>query len=268
MHSMQMVDIPPGQTVIGTSQENIQSLLDTSTWAADWVHKGYFSREQPQHVVFIDAFKISKYPVMVGEFREFIHQKGYTTQQYWTRSGWDWVNANQIRKPAFWDEKIWTSQDRLPVVGVSWYEAAAFCRWLSDVEQKTFSLPTEFQWERAARGNDDRIHPWGNKFDAQRCNTRSGGKGKTTLVGSYSPGGDSRFGCCDMIGNVSEWTRSLFLPYPYREEEGNSLEGSMERVSRGGSWHSPDFRSRVNSRGMNDPFFRDNDLGFRVVCLD
>ena len=87
-------------------------------------------------------------------------------------------------------------------------------------------------------------------------------------MGSYSPRGDSPFGCCEMVGNVSEWTASKFYPYPYNERDGREdMEGSEERVTRGGSWHSPDFRARVNSRGMNDPFFRDNDLGFRIVML-
>jgi formylglycine-generating enzyme required for sulfatase activity len=150
---------------------------------------------------------------------------------------------------------------------VSWYEAYAYCRWLSELTGREYRLPSEAEWEKAARGGDGRLYPWGDPFDPAHCNVRASGLGRTTPVGQYSPQGDSPYGCADVAGNVSEWTASRFRPYPYDPDDGREdPAGEAERVSRGGSWHSPVLRARVVSRGMNDPWFTDDDLGFRCLC--
>jgi formylglycine-generating enzyme required for sulfatase activity len=96
---------------------------------------------------------------------------------------------------------------------------------------------------------------------------RASGLQRTTPVGAYSPTGNSPFGCADVAGNVSEWTASQYRPYPYDAGDGrDDPAGEVERTTRGGSWHSPVLRARTVSRGMNDPFFTDNDLGFRCAC--
>lgn len=265
---MEMIDIPAGNVILGTGAQTVRWLVENTAWGKKWVEKGYFSREQPQHNLFVDQFKISKFPVTVGEYKQFIQEDGYDEILFWTKPGCQWVQTEKITEPAFWTDEQWCAAEDLPVVGVSWYEAVAYCRWLTSKTGKEINLPSEVQWERAARGDGSQIYPWGNVFDSDKCNTRSGGKNRTLSVGSYSPSGDSPFGCCEMVGNVSEWTASKFFPYPYTEGDGREdVEGSEERVTRGGSWHSPDFRARVSSRGMNDPFFRDNDLGFRIVML-
>ena len=152
------------------------------------------------------------------------------------------------------------------MVGVSWYEAVAYCRWLSMETGNPYRLPTEAEWEKAARGTDGRLYPWGNDFVAELCNTRANNLGRTELVGSHSPDSDSPYGCADMVGNVSEWNLSQFKPYPYVAGDGrNKEEVETERVLRGGSWFQPALRARAVSRGMNDPFFIDNDVGFRYV---
>lgn len=262
-----MVTIPAGTTVIGTGDQQMDWLAANTSWAARWVEKGFFKREQPRHEVYIDAFSIGTHPVTVGQYQVFIEGGGYKNGRYWTESGGSWLAANKGTRPAYWDEELWMGDGSLPVVGVSWYEAAAFCRWMSEVAGKTCRLPTEVEWEKAAGGGDGRLYPWGNKFDPQRCNSRTAGVNHTLPVGSYSPAGDSPYGCYEMVGNVSEWVLSKFVPYPYAAEDGREdVEGTAARVIRGGSWHSPDFRARIPARGMNEPSFRDNDLGFRIVC--
>jgi len=260
----EMIHIPAGPFLMGTSERQIDRLAQHIDLAHEWREKGYFEREQPQHTLTLPDYYVGAYPVTVGEYRLFVMAEGYLQRRYWTAAGWKWRETGGITQPALWDEETWTHDDRLPVVGVSWYEAYAYCQWLSAETGLGYRLPTEAEWEKAARGTDGRLYPWGNVFDAARCNTRASDLQRTTPVGHYSPAGDSPYGCADMVGNVSEWTVSRFKPYPYRAEDGrDDPAGETERALRGGSWFSPVLRARVSARGMNDPFFRDHDVGFR-----
>jgi formylglycine-generating enzyme required for sulfatase activity len=262
----EMVLIPAGPFLMGTSNQQIDWLVDQMDQARQWRDKGFFSREQPQHSVTLPNYCIGRYAVTVGQFRAFVDAEGYLQRRYWTDAGWQWRKAQARTEPSYWSDETWAGDERLPVVGVSWYEAIAYCRWLSQVCGVDYRLPTEAEWEKAARGADGRLYPWGGVFDAMHCNVRGSSLQCTTPVGQYSPGGDSPFGCVDMAGNVSEWTVSQFKPYPYDGSDGrDNPEGETERVTRGGSWHSPILRARTVSRGMNDPFFADNDLGFRCA---
>jgi len=263
----EMISIPAGPFTMGTGADEIERLAGEFELARTWVEKGYFAREQPQHRVSLPPYLIGKHPVMVGQYRSFVGAGGYRERRYWTAAGWTWREAANRREPAYWDDRAWSGDERRPVVGVSWYEAVAYCRWLSLETGRDIRLPTEAEWEKAARGEEGRTFPWGDEFDGERCNVRVGGLGRTVAVGSYSPAGDSPYGCAEMVGNVSEWTLTCFTPYPYRIGDGrDDPEGDLERVTRGGSWHSPVLRARTSSRGMNDPFFSDNDLGFRCAC--
>jgi len=269
-----MIRIPGGPFVMGIGDQQVDSLVQHTDWAQEWQAKGRFAREQPQHTVTLPAYEIGRHPVTVGEFRAFVRAGAYQHRPYWTEAGWAWRAGHDITQPRSWDDPTWTGDDRFPVVGVSWYESYAYCCWLCDRTAQHYRLPTEAEWEKAARGTDGRLYPWGNDFDAARCNTRAGGLGRTTLVDSYSQalhpergqGGESPYGCVGMVGNVSEWTLGRFMPYPVQAHDGrDEPQGRFERVTRGGSWHSPDFRARATARGMNDPEFRDHDLGFRCV---
>jgi formylglycine-generating enzyme required for sulfatase activity len=263
----EMILVPAGPFTMGTGAGEVDQLAGEFELARTWAQKGYFGREQPQHEVILAAYLIGRHAVTVGQFRYFVEAGGYRERPFWTAAGWAWREAKDRNQPDCWDADTWTGDERLPVVGVSWYEAAAYCRWLSEETQRAIRLPTEAEWEKAARGSDGRTFPWGDRFDADRCNVRASGLGRTMPVGHFSPAGDSPYGCAEMVGNVSEWTLTRYTPYPYDAGDGrDDPAGNVERVTRGGSWHSPVLRARTTSRGMNDPFFADNDLGFRCAC--
>lgn len=152
---------------------------------------------------------------------------------------------------------------------VSWHDALAYCRWLSQVTGKAVTLPSEAEWEKAARGDRDRReYPWGDNFDATRCNCSELGVGDTTPVGIFSNGG-SPYGCLDMAGNVWEWTRSLYKVYPYNPVDGREELGASDdegRVVRGGSFYNLDSNVRCAARVRYDPGSWIRYYGFRVVA--
>lgn len=264
----EMVCVPAGPFVMGSGEAQVEALARHSQQAARWLAKGYFRREQPQHTVSLPDFSIARYPVTAGAFRAFVAAGGCEQQRHWTAAGWHWRQVQNRTSPAFWDE-TWAGDGQLPVVGVSWYEALAYCRWLAEVTGRGYRLPSEAEWEKAARGPEGRIYPWGDHFEPGRCNTRAAGPGHTLPVGSHSPGDESAYGCGEMAGNTSEWTLSLFQPYPYDAGDGReAAEGEGLRVIRGGSWFKPALRARAAARGMNDPFFVDHDVGFRCALTD
>jgi formylglycine-generating enzyme required for sulfatase activity len=175
-----------------------------------------------------------------------------------------------------------------PVVGVTWYEAVAFCRWLteqlpacgeplkvwrdgqivtSELGSLEVILPSEMQWEKGARGVDGRIYPWGDEADPERANYDDTGIGTTSAVGAF-PGGVSPYGVLDMGGNVWEWTRSLRRDYPYDPDDGReSLDAEGLRVVRGGSFSSRGRFVRCACRLRLNPYRVDYDHGVRVALV-
>jgi formylglycine-generating enzyme required for sulfatase activity len=176
------------------------------------------------------------------------------------------VEAIDHRVPELWEAgKPPAGKEQHPVVHVSWHDAVAYCQWLSKRTGRAYTLPSEAEWEKAARGTDDRIYPWGDDWDAPRCNTCEGGLGGTTPVGAY-PNGASPYGVSDMAGNVWEWTRSLYQSYPYKPEDGReNLVAKGTWVVRGGSWDFNHWFARVSSRLNPHPVDCYGNVGFRVV---
>ena len=147
------------------------------------------------------------------------------------------------------------------MVGVSWYEAIAFCQWLGEMTGENITLPTEVQWQYAAQGDDGRKYPWGDEWDCQRCNNSVSpcDSNVTTPVRQYEGRGDSPFGVVDMSGNVWEWCRTDY------ESGSNKIEGGNRRVLRGGSWDNDYTETfRCADRDRLNPLNRYDDGGFRV----
>ncbi len=222
--------------------------------------------EQPIHRVYLDEFMIGKYPVTNEEFKAFIEAEGYKSEELWTPGGWQWVKKENIAEPWYWHDRKWNGPN-FPVVGVSWYEASAYAEWLSQTMGVKYALPTEAQWEKAARGSKGLVYPWGNKFDKNLCNTGESGLGRTSPVGLF-PGGASPYGCMDMAGNVWEWCADWFGEDYYKKSPAKNPGGPSAgsgRVLRGGCWIGGARACRAAYRGGLHPDNRGLDAGFRLL---
>ncbi|MGB2820175.1 MAG: SUMF1/EgtB/PvdO family nonheme iron enzyme [Phycisphaerae bacterium] len=239
--------------------------------------------ESPQHWVHVPAFQIGRHEVTRGEFRRFIEAGGYRDRKYWSPEGWRWKESDTVvhagmygkvtrvtradaerprNEPAHWAaEQEWighghghprfTQTDRHPVVGVTWYEAEAYCRWAGG------RLPTEAEWEKAARWDEKAQHartwPWGDVWDAEKCNNAddhnpAGGGyrvNQSAPVGSY-PAGASAYGCMDMVGNAWEWVADWAKSYPGSPKPFDHT--GAYRFVRGGCWDDGPKAVRCASR--------------------
>jgi formylglycine-generating enzyme required for sulfatase activity len=222
------------------------------------------NNEQPQHDVFVDNIWMGLTEVTNAQYSHFVEAGGYTQRQWWTDAGWQWHIENDVTEPGHWQDEQWNRPD-LPVVGVSWYEAIAYTRWLSHETKLTVRLPTEAEWERAACGEDERIYPWGDIPPNDQLLNYKSILGHTSTVGSY-PDGASPYGALDIAGNVWEWTNSLYQGYPYQADDGREAPGGAgPRTLRGGSFNFSDDRIRCAARQDSLPLERVNDIGFRIV---
>ncbi len=205
-----MVYVPGGTAVIGSTEQDIEKAAAEfyGSAAVDYA-KTLLLQETPQVVKVVAPFYIDRTEVTNKQYHEFI-------------------KATQWLAPSHWLGGMYPAGEAdLPVYRVSAKDAEAYAKWANK------RLPTEAEWELAARGQDGRVYPWGDKFDPAKCNSREGGVKRPTKVGSY-PAGASPYGCLDMAGNVSEWTQDLFLPYPGTKAQISKAEQSY-RVHRGGS---------------------------------
>jgi formylglycine-generating enzyme required for sulfatase activity len=241
----EMVKIPAGQFWMGTSDDQVKVLLEKEDWAVEWNTSDMFQLEQPIHQLTLPEFEIGKFPVTNAEYYVFVYNTGYRIPKGWI--GFHYSDG----------------LDDHPVVGVSKADANAYGSWISKESGKAFRLPTEAEWEKAARGMDQRLYPWGDNFDPWRCNTVESGKKMTSPLGSYSPGGDSVFGVADMSGNVWEWTQSFLNTYPYKAEDSSGVKGKC--VVRGGAWYYSRALARCSTREGVLSDFLSPALGFRLA---
>ena len=222
-------------------------LYDANNWVT--VEAGRYVYGDDKHPIQIDQpFRLSKYPVTNSQFARFIEAGGYNDQSLWEKEGWAWRQKRKIDNPALWHDSKWNASTQ-PVVGVSWFEADAFCRWAD------CRLPTEQEWEAAARGPKGNVYPWGDEWKNEICNTREAELRVTTPVGSF-PSSVAKCGAHDMAGNVWEW-----CPSWWNEKKKES------RVVRGGSWDNGSRVARSAVRYWLSPGYRDDGIGFRVVSL-
>ena len=204
--------------------------------------------EEPQREVTLDAFYIGKLPVTNTQYSRFLEAKG----------GYP---------PRFQDNPRFNASD-CPVVGVSWYDAVAYLTWLNELTDRSYRLPTEAEWEKASRGTDGRIYPWGNEWDVSKGNFGELRLKRTTPVGNY-PTGVSPYGCLDMGGNVYEWCSDWFHPETYKYSPTNNPGGAADgrrKVIRGGSWvPRGEFAARCANRAAYEPVQKVHNVGFRIV---
>ena len=240
---LELIRIPGGEFLMGSDEDLDMNSID---------------REYPLHPVYLPDFFIGKYLITNLQYDVFLKSSNY-------------------QKPPDWDEATAnTSKGEYPVINVSWYDAMAFCEWMSEKTKKSISIPSEAEWEKASRGINGRIYPWGNKWDNSFCNTNASETLGPTQVGRYSPRGDSPFGCSDMAGNIWEWTCSNWgenpitpqFMYPYDPNDGREnidAPNNMLRIVRGGAWCHEPKRARCAFRGRYFPDVKLNRRGFRVV---
>lgn len=187
------------------------------------------------HPIDLPAFRVGKYPVTNVEYEAFCRATHHIFPEHWTNG------------------QIPTDKERHPVVFVNYEDARAYCEWLAQITGETCRLPTEEEWEKAARGRqpETRRYPWGDAWNPTNANTRDTGCGDTTPVDAYAGTNVSPFGAVDMVGNVWEWTSTL-----YKKDR---------MVIRGGSWDYHQKYARVSCRGRDIATTREANIGFRVV---
>jgi len=226
-----MVYVPAGKFWMGSS--------DADKQASD--------NEKPQHEVDLDAFWIDKYEVTNALYKKCVDSGKCASPK---------ANGSYTRNPYYGDTKY----DNYPVVNVTWENGMQYCIFAKK------QLPTEAQWEKAARGTDRRSYPWGDTFDVGKLNSSEGGKGDTTAVGSYL-GDASPYGAMDMAGNVSEWVVDGFDQYYYKNSPVHNPKNEaidQNRVVRGGSWFHNSY-VRTWTRTAYVYSFWISRIGFRCV---
>jgi len=250
-----MVYVPAGEFIMGSSDAEVDSALTLCSKYLGLCERKYFEEEQPQHMVYLDAFWIDKTEVTNAQYQQCVK-----------------AGLCQVATTCDWGEPTYGDGSKAghPVVCVCWYDAKTYCEWAGA------RLPTEAEWEKAARGTDGWIYPWGNVFDGSKLNfcdvncphdwkdtSVNDGYIYTAPVGSY-PAGASPYGALDMVGNVWEWVADWFEAYP-----GSSFQspyyGGQYRVIRGGAWYPYVWCNRCAGRYRLGPWHGNPDIGFRCV---
>jgi formylglycine-generating enzyme required for sulfatase activity len=273
----EMVLVPAGEFVMGSAPEEITDLLQRQPKAKGALLKD----ETPRHRVFLDAFYLDTYEVSNARFQQFVQATGYRTQAERQGGGkvrtgvktWAQVPDASWRAPTGQGSGI-AGLEAHPVVQVSWHDANAYCTWAGK------RLPTEAEWEKAARGTDGRPYPWGDQADGSRVNfcdrncpfewqdaAVDDGHGATAPVGSYE-GGKSPYGAYDLAGNVWEWVADRYNARYYQRSPARNPQGPASGAQvgvRGGSWLYNALAFRTTVRSGLPPDQRNNNIGLRCV---
>jgi iron(II)-dependent oxidoreductase len=209
-------------------------------WMGSSLDESKNESEKPRHRVFLGTYYIDKYPVTNQAYRRFLRETGHPQPLFWTDP--------QFNHPSH------------PVVGLSWYDALAYCNWANK------RLPTEAEWEKAAKGEANFIYPWGNEFKPGMANVDAV-LSHTSPVDQFFMG-ISPYGCLDMIGNVWEWCYDWFDEKFYTMSPANNPKGpenGKKKVIRGGGWDTISFNARNAFRFFADPASKSPNIGFRCV---
>ena len=219
--------------------------------------------------------RIRRYQTTNAQFKFFIDDDGYIKKwrHCWTAEGWKYKESSSWTKPRYWDDSQYNAATQ-HVVGVSWYEAVAYANWLAAVTGKSYRLPTEAEWERAARHTDGRIYPWGNDWNANAANSEKAAIGRPVAVGIF-PDGAAQCGALDMSGNVWEWCQTRWrdedgteYPEKYTAIDGReNLAGgsSVWHVLKGSAYYSETNVLQASVRGRHYPYYGGNSRGLRLV---
>jgi formylglycine-generating enzyme required for sulfatase activity len=267
----EMVLVSTGEFWMGSAPEDVPSLIEEckSTGVSETQCKEIIGREVPRHPVTLPAFYIHRHEVPSALFERFVTATAYRTTA--EKEGWGWVYRFNPKGQWGWvkaDGATWKTPDGPfsasppddhPVVQVSWHDAEAYCKWAGN------RLPTEAEWEKAARGTDGRRYPWGNDWNVSKVKSREGAA--TASVGSYSAG-VSPDGLHHMAGNVAEWVADWFDAAYYQTSPAQDPQGLMsgrQRVQRGGAWNNAPLYLRSMSRAAAIPSLRNDSVGFRCA---
>jgi formylglycine-generating enzyme required for sulfatase activity len=231
------------------------------------IQGGGSSDEKPVHRVSINKFAMGRYELTVGEFRQFVNANGYKTDAEKGGDCWSWAKDWKNVKGANWRNPGFSQSDNHPVVCVSWNDATAYAEWLSQQTGQQYRLPTEAQWEYAARAGTTTKYWWGNDIGSNKANC--GGCGSqwdnkmTAPVGSFAP---NQFGLYDTVGNVWEWTCSEYED-KYTGKEQRCVKSAGRFAARGASWGFNAWRARSAYRDWGAPTDRDDRLGVRLARM-
>ncbi len=251
---LEMIDIAAGRFRMGATIEDIRYYKDQGWSTAE----KDCERERPTEYIYLPEYQISRYPITNYQYYQFTSSTGYVMPGHWI------------------NEKYQTNSENYPVVNISWYDANEYCKWLSAKFQAKYRLPTEAEWEKAARGKEGYRWPWGNEWNLTYCNTKlnGGGHHEITPVNQFANKNNSPYEVVDMIGNVLEWCNTKWgnhwqrpeFSYPYRPDDGReSIEGDELRIMRGGSYRDFVFRLRSSNRDRYMPDKFAPHIGFRCV---
>jgi formylglycine-generating enzyme required for sulfatase activity len=288
-----MVELPAREFVIGNTPEEADAA--GKAYEQYWLSKGVKEIAKRVHIWPQDAindqplslapFALARYPVTNAQYQIFMQHGGYDpSAPWWDDAGrvWlthddaatpglhEWQHRRYKDRPEWWDdERFGIARPNHPVVGISWYEATAFCRWLTQYLNDGFEycLPSEAEWEYAARGTTRRTYAWGDEEpDGERANFNAIYNG-TTAVGCFARGATPE-GVYDMTGNVWEWTRSEYRPYPYDPNDGREDGQEPARkyfTLRGGGWYDQSIGLRASSRNIRTPDDHYSNVGLRLA---